>query len=394
MTGPSVFIYVQHLLGVGHLSRALTLADGLIAAGARVTLASGGFPAPGLTLPPQVSFIQLPPLRAADAGFADLRDEADRPLTATWKDRRRAALLAAYDKTEPDVLITELYPFGRRMMAFELKPLLEQTRKQQPRPLVMASVRDILATPKPERMAATVALIQRFYDLILVHSDPKIIPLDVTFPAAREIADTLRYTGYMVPEFPMTEQLPPAFTDSPPDLEVLISAGGGGVALPIIAAAAAARPFSTLKDRPWRCRIAPQELDRVRQTLGAASNDLILERPQDDFRTRLRHCVVSLSRAGYNTTMDILSAQARALVIPFAAEGETEQTIRAEVMARHRLLMYLTEDRLEPRQLAAALDAASQMPRPTVDTIDLSGRLASARLVMEAYHRHRSVRQE
>ena len=43
----SVFFYVQHLLGIGHLKRAATLAQALRDAGFKVVLASGGVPVPG-----------------------------------------------------------------------------------------------------------------------------------------------------------------------------------------------------------------------------------------------------------------------------------------------------------------------------------------------------------
>ena len=44
----NVLIVVTHLLGTGHLSRALTLGRAFAAAGHDVTIASGGMPAPQL----------------------------------------------------------------------------------------------------------------------------------------------------------------------------------------------------------------------------------------------------------------------------------------------------------------------------------------------------------
>ena len=42
MKTPHVFLYVQHLLGIGHLVRSNRIATGLLAAGFDVTLAMGG----------------------------------------------------------------------------------------------------------------------------------------------------------------------------------------------------------------------------------------------------------------------------------------------------------------------------------------------------------------
>jgi predicted glycosyltransferase len=60
-----VLFYVQHLLGIGHLKRAATLARGLAADGLEVTLVSGGFPVPELDTG-GARFVQLDPVRATD----------------------------------------------------------------------------------------------------------------------------------------------------------------------------------------------------------------------------------------------------------------------------------------------------------------------------------------
>jgi Predicted glycosyl transferase len=66
-----VFFYVQHLLGIGHLRRAATLARALSAGGFDVLLVSGGAPTAGLALG-GARFHQLPPVRAADQGLREL----------------------------------------------------------------------------------------------------------------------------------------------------------------------------------------------------------------------------------------------------------------------------------------------------------------------------------
>ena len=66
-----IFFYVQHLLGIGHLTRAATLARALATAGFDVLLVSGGAPLENLKLD-GVRFLQLPPLRAASEGLKEL----------------------------------------------------------------------------------------------------------------------------------------------------------------------------------------------------------------------------------------------------------------------------------------------------------------------------------
>ena len=143
----TIFFYVQHLLGVGHLKRAATLAQALREAGFRVVLASGG--APVVSIPVEV---QLPPASAADLSFRALLDDQRRPIDDDWKRRRAAALLDAWRTSRANVLMVELFPFGRRQMRFELMPLIEDAQRISPRPLVVCSVRDLLQ-PRPDRDA-------------------------------------------------------------------------------------------------------------------------------------------------------------------------------------------------------------------------------------------------
>jgi predicted glycosyltransferase len=110
-----IFFYVQHLLGIGHLRRAATLTQALEKAGFQVTLASGGRPVEGYRV------LQLPPA-SSDAEFKQLLDENGIPVDDAWKRRRREALLGAYAAAAADVLMIELFPFGRRQMRFELLP--------------------------------------------------------------------------------------------------------------------------------------------------------------------------------------------------------------------------------------------------------------------------------
>ena len=74
----SVFFYVQHLLGIGHLVRASRIAHALQEGGIAVTMAVGGIPFPGFpgrTIPT----VALPPLKAS-AGFSGLLDAEDHPV--------------------------------------------------------------------------------------------------------------------------------------------------------------------------------------------------------------------------------------------------------------------------------------------------------------------------
>ena len=89
-----------------------------------------------------------------------------------------------------------------------------------------------------------------------------------------------------------------------------------------------------------------------------------VERARPDFRALLRGADLSISQAGYNTAVDLLAAGCRALLVPFEAGRETEQRLRAEILARRGLADVLPEDALTPESLAAAATALLARPPP------------------------------
>src|SRR5215217_1248659 len=177
-----VLIAVTHLLGAGHLTRAAALARAFARAGHETTLASGGMPAP-LIRTDGVRFVQLPPMRTAGTDFTTLLDESGQPVTPARLEARRDMLLDLIEDAPPDVVLTELFPFGRRALAGEFLAVVEHAKAARPDALVMASVRDILVAPaKADRIAAAHAILRTFYDAVLVHGDPDLVPLDASWP--------------------------------------------------------------------------------------------------------------------------------------------------------------------------------------------------------------------
>jgi predicted glycosyltransferase len=365
-------IWVQHLLGIGHVRRAALIARAMTEVGLDVTVASGGFPVAGVSYG-DARVVQLPPARAADKSFKLLITEGGRPVDDAWKERRRAALFSLADDVDPDILLLETYPFGRRQFRFELLPLLDRLT----RPLVAASVRDILvAKDNPAREAEMADIARRHLDLVLVHGDPTLLPFEATFPPTETIRDLIRYTGYVAPA-----RKPPV-PDGDGHGEVVVSVGGGAVGLPLLRAAMDTRPLTALADIPWRLLAGPDIPEAEFQTLRtSAPAGIIVERARADFPELLARCALSISQAGYNTLMDILQARCRAVVVPFAAGNETEQTDRARLFEARGLLHIADEAGLTAQTLAHAIARALEAPPPPAFTPALDGAANTARLL-------------
>ena len=375
-----VFIHVRHLLGIGHLRRAAALARGLSAAGVDVVLVSGGMPVARLDLG-GARLEQLPPARSADETFKVLLDDKDRPIDDAWRADRRARLLALFDVAKPDALVIEMFPFGRRAFRFELMALLDRAAARTPRPKVFGSVRDILIhRPRPDRETEFLDTVRRRFDRILVHGDPRLLPLEATFPLAKEIANQLVYTGYLV-EIPARR----GTADGPGKGEVLVSVGGGAVGEDLLRIALAARPLTVLKDAPWRLLLGANLPPSLLPELKAAAPDgVTVETARPDFVEMLGRCRLSISQAGYNTLMELMAVGSRGVVVPFARGAETEQTQRAELLAARGLVDTVAEAGLTPERLAEAVDRAAARPKIQPGAIDLDGLAKSVAMIRKA----------
>lgn len=362
-------IYVQHLLGVGHLQRSALLANALADKGFRVELVSGGMPHP-LQLSNTVHLTQLPAARSPDSHFNRLIDDRDQVIDEPWKRNRERLLLDAFYRVAPQILITETYPFGRRMMRFELLPLLKAARQAR-NCLIVSSIRDILQ-PKsnPERNQEICDLIQKYYDHVLVHGDPKVAQLSDSFEMTDVIHEKLTYSGYI--SKPIADARSSAGKN-----EVLVSAGGSDTGLDILHVAMAARPLSRYAENNWRILVSPRISEtEFNQLNNQAENGVIVERNRSDFTQRLQNAALSISQAGYNTITDLLSSPTPAVIVPFDESGEVEQSRRADLLQKKNRVICLPKSSLSAENLAQAINQASRLEY-NLDT-DLNGAANSA----------------
>ena len=358
-----VLLYVQHLLGIGHIRRAAALGRAFQRAGLKVVFVTGGLPVGGLGLadaPGGIEVVQLPPARSRDDSFRVILDETDRPIDEAWKARRRDQLLAVYRRHRPRVVLTELFPFGRRKMRFELEPLIETARAANPPALIACSLRDIVNRPESsEKTAWMVDRFTRLYDLLYVHGDPRFFRLEDSFPESAAVARRLHYTGYVTDA---DETVAAARQDSGcPDGpgEVIVSAGGGAVGGALLRCALAARPLSPLAEAPWRLLAGPHMPEaEFRALIAQAPPGVTVEPARRDFVALLTRARLSISQAGYNTLMEVMAAGLPGVVVPFAGGRETEQTQRAQGLAGAGLITVVDEETLAPASLADGIARA------------------------------------
>ncbi|WP_370400239.1 glycosyltransferase family protein [Sulfitobacter sp. JB4-11] len=350
-----VLITVTHLLGTGHLARAMTLASAFSAHGHKVALVSGGRPVRHLERA-GIDILQLPPVQSNGTDFSVLLDEQGNVITPDRMRERKEILLSILDRMDPDVIITELFPFGRRQLKDEFVALLEAARARADPPLIASSIRDILAPPsKPEKAALADRMIETYYDLILVHADPNLTPLELSWPVSEAIETKLRYTGFVAPA---------AAGRHPDGLgqdEIIVSAGGGEVGGHIFASALEA---ATQNGKQWRLLMGGADAQRRAAEMQVkAPSNVIIEPARRDFRQMLTHAAASVSMCGYNTALDVLQSGVPAVFVPFDAGNEVEQGIRAKALAEQNAITLVRNADLSASTLLKALEDVQSGPK-------------------------------
>lgn len=378
-----VMIVVTHLLGTGHLSRALTLARAFADQNHEVLVVSGGMPAPQLDTT-GMSLLGLPPLRSDGTDFTRLLDQDGTVADAAYFEARATGLVQAVRSFGPQVLITELYPFGRRSLAAEFQAAIKAARGISRPPVILSSIRDILAPPsKPAKAIRTDEVIAEFYDGVLVHADPRITPLDVSWPVSSQLAAQLHYTGFVAPS------APPSHPEDTGRDEIIVSAGGGSVGQPIFQAAIEAA--RKMPNKRWRLLVGGQDAKARIAELSqlAEGTTVILEPVRPDFRQMLPLVAASVSMCGYNTAMDLLQCGAPAVLIPFDDGKEVEQGLRARALSQLDGVEVLNSSELSGPSLLNALDRVmSGVARPPMSE-GFDGARRSVEIVTDLYEARR-----
>lgn len=378
-----VLIVVTHLLGTGHLARALVLGRAFAQQGHDVMIASGGMPAPHLSTK-GIKFVQLPPLRSDGVNFQRLLNQNGEPVSDKELSDRTRQLLACLDNFEPDALLTELFPFGRRILAHEFLELLIASQKKTPKPVVFSSIRDILAPPsKQSKVDKTQQMIDQYYNAVLVHSDPALVSLDASWPTSPALQEKLRYTGFVAP--------PPVKPNLAVDgkRDILVTTGGGSVGMRLFETAVAAAALDATKR--WRLLVGGENSEkRVASLRTKAPSNLTVSSASPDFRQMLYHASASVSFCGYNTALDVLQAGTPAVFVPFDDGGEVEQGLRAESLAHQSGIEVLRSENLSAGALLASVNAAQAAPKRGRRTEGQQGAERTVEIVCElAAEQHR-----
>lgn len=377
----TIVLYCQYVLGMGHLFRSVELARAL--SGHHVVLVAGGQEV-ALDLPGHVELVRLPAL-FMDEHFTTLIPGVTGRSVEAIRRQRREALAALFERARPEMFIVELYPFGRSAFGFELEPLLTAIRgNAYGRVRTVCSIRDVLVEKRDARVyeARVVDALNRWFDLLLIHSDERLLPLDDTFSRMGDIRVPKVYTGFVAPR-PDPEKGRELRRDlglEPGQKLVVASSGGGRTGYRLLKSVlTACRQLQGRRGVRLALFTGPFMADGEFNDLQAmAGKGLVVQRFTPRFLEYLSAADLSISLAGYNTCMNLLVTGVPALVLPYARQRE--QPLRVERLKPCLPLTVLSNDDLEPERLAAAIENGLQLqPRLGPPPVNLDGAARTAR---------------
>jgi predicted glycosyltransferase len=379
LDGEKVYFPIESLTGLGHFNRSGKLVREMVKAGMEVTVASGSF------VDPERFFAgadckEIPPIAARrDNNWYVLRADGRRTLLPNFNEaaRRKERVDAHVQNAQianPDVIITEFWPFDRPFLDQEMEAVLEATKGKSATGLRIASVRDVLDTPydmdreknpdidkqREARLAWAVKEINEKYDAVLVHGDAKFIPLDETCSVVNQIKKPVIYTGYVIDELPK-RTVKPGDKTAP----IVVSCGSGvdGHELVfgfltawdrLLDRKASDPDVAYMVDRPVHIicgpRFDPDALHDVQEWATMLSKergvDIKVDGYRDDFTSVLAGAAFSVSLAGYNTTLETLAMEVPSLMVPKYSyiqgrlRWSTEQLYRLERLNKEDLASY------------------------------------------------------
>lgn len=364
-----VLLYSHDSVGLGHTRRNLALAHALAdqlptRTGRPVTgmLVTGVGHGTSLDLPDGFDVVMLPGVRKTGAGYRPRHVQV--PM-ADLIDIRGRMLKGVVRGFSPDLIIVDRHAYG---VDGELRTTLADVRRWNPQTTVVLGLREVLdepeATDREWERLGDLSEFRSLFDQIWVYGDKQVHDVRTSGEVPAELADLIRYTGYLatgrhwVPEDPPT---PVPF--------VLTMVGGGSDGVPLCRAAAQA-PVPAGHQHVVVTGPQMAEADRLSIQAVATGRTTVVDSVPDGL-AMIRRASAVVSMAGYNTVCEVMSTSTPALLVPRELPRQ-EQLIRARSLHAAGAMDLCRESELAPAQLGTWLEGAVRRSQPR-DHLDRAG---------------------
>jgi predicted glycosyltransferase len=382
-----IVVYCQHVLGIGHFFRILEICRSLDRHD--VVLVTGGEPV-DVPLPPHVREVRLGGLMMTP-DFSGVYATARGGSVERVQAERKQRLWSVMTHEKADIFLVELYPFGRKAFRFELDPVLKGLGDGGlPSARAVCSLRDILVEKRDQNdyEKRVVKTLNARFDILLVHADPRVIRLEDTFSRVADISIPVHYTGYVAPRPSVgrRQDLRRELGIASGDPMVVASAGGGKVGAPLLQAVLDGFERLNLPRAVLFVFTGPYlEAAQFDSFCRMAGPRICVRRFTRRFIEYVAAADLSISMAGYNTCMNILTTGTAALVWPFVQNRE--QRLRAERLQQRGALRLLAEDDLDGPAMAGRIRSMLMSTRNDAHKVDLEGARRTAQILEQMSER-------
>ena len=385
----TLLLYAQDSRGLGHITRALTIARRILAAypTSVAYIATKSPVASNFTLPERCDYIKLP-TRLTPGTVRQTVDEEEAAIRR-FRSIRSRMLREAAQGLAPALVLVDHEPLGS---GGEFRDGLYALKAQYPATRFVYGLRDIMDDPGRIRALwqelGVFDAFENLYDGIAVYGWPRLYDVSEAYAIPESVRPKLHYCGYVVRD-------PPACDAAAVRREhglaeggplVLATVGSGSDGYPVLDAVlpALGRLRADFPDLVGMVVTGPLMPVAQQAALEARTTTWCRVVPRADTFRLMRASDAILSMGGYNSVCEALST-ARPLVIVPRETHKVEQAIRAELLAARGLARCIHPNALNPERLAEALKwalcrdprAHARQVREIVPSFDGAARLTA-----------------
>lgn len=345
MSLPKIIIHCQYVYGLGHFVRSLHLAQGL-SKYFDVYFLNGGEPVKNFDIDTAIQFIQLPAIYKKEDS-TELSSVSEHLTLSKCFELRDEIIFETIQKVKPDVVITEHFPFGF-LFKKEATKLIDYAKKSNTKTKIVCSVRDVIESSKGgTNDPDTVNILNKLYDLLIIHGDEKLISMSSSFPLFTKIKTPIVYSGYVIDEN--------LSSSAKRSKNILVSVAGGRVGSELLNAVIKA--FELIREK---CQ---HNLVVFNGAFNTEFEDKLLDDRikystfnRYEFLKHLAQSDISISLGGYNSMSESLYAGNKVVIYnrEFLGSNE-EQDIRISTFKNLGLIDIITLKDLDVEKLALVL---------------------------------------
>lgn len=376
-------IHCQYVYGIGHFVRTIELAKGLCNHFS-VFILNGGESVPNFYIPSEINLIPLPAIyKQENVSYLS-------PVDSTYSieecfKKRRDIIDNTLSNLKPEIIITEHFPFGL-LFEDEVVYLITSAKLLNSNVLVVCSVRDIIESASGNiKDNITVQLLNKWYDLLLIHGDEKYYHLKNTFSRYNEISIPNYHTGYVIKSIEQnikTDHIKPI---------ILASIAGGRLGKELLNALI--KNHSAVNKKIIHKLILftgafESRFEELSNEIKKLSSDDIelFSFDRESYLSYFSQADLVISLGGYNSIIEAISNRKRLLVYQRGfAHGNEEQDLRLNLFKEIGILNVISSEDLNNCNLA---DSIIQSLINDIDrniNLNVNGVAFSTELILKLY---------